>query len=147
VYLRNEQSESGAVVDFRDWQVPLGRRFRALKPWLVMRHYGADGLARHIREHVRLGRLLADRVLDDPRFELAAPPALNLVVLRLTGDDDGARTSALLEAVNASGQALLTPTVLDGRRAIRVCVGQTWTTEAHVDALWALVDGLAGSPA
>ena len=147
VYLRNEQSESGAVVDFRDWQVPLGRRFRALKPWLVMRHYGADGLARHIREHVRLGRLLADRVLDDPRFELAAPPALNLVVLRLTGDDADVRTTALLEAVNASGQALLTPTVLDSRPAIRICVGQTWTTEAHVDALWALVDGLAGSPA
>ena len=138
-YLRNEQSESGAVVDFRDWQVPLGRRFRALKPWLVMRHYGADGLARHIREHVRLGRLLADRVLDDPRFELAAPPALDLVVLRVTGDDADARTSALLEAVNASGQALLTPTVLDGRPAIRICVGQTWTAEAHVDALWALL--------
>jgi aromatic-L-amino-acid decarboxylase len=145
VYLRNEQSESGAVVDFRDWQVPLGRRFRALKPWLVMRHYGADGLARHIREHVRLGRLLADRVLGDPRFELAAPPALNLVVLRCTGDGADARTSALLEAVNASGQALLTPTVLDGRPAIRICVGQTWTTEAHVDALWSLLDRLAGS--
>ena len=54
------------VVDFRDWQIPLGRRFRALKPWFVMRHYGADGLARHVREHVRLGRLVADRVLDDP---------------------------------------------------------------------------------
>lgn len=139
-YLRNEQSESGAVVDFRDWQIPLGRRFRSLKPWLVMRHYGADGLARHVREHVRLGRLLADRVLADTRFELAAPPALNLVVLRLTGDDADARTTALLDAVNASGQALLTPTVLDGRPAIRICVGQTWTTEAHVDALWSLLE-------
>jgi aromatic-L-amino-acid decarboxylase len=145
-YLRNEQSEAGAVIDFRDWQVPLGRRFRALKPWLVMRHYGADGLATHIREHVRLGRLLADRVLDDPRFELAAPPALNLVVLRLTGADADVRTSALLEAVNASGEALLTGTVLDGRPAMRICVGQTWTTEAHVDALWDLLDEcLAGS--
>jgi aromatic-L-amino-acid/L-tryptophan decarboxylase len=139
VYLRNEQSESGAVIDFRDWQVPLGRRFRALKPWLVMRHYGAEGLAGHIREHVRLGRLLADRVLDHPGFELAAPPALNLVVLRLTGDDADARTSAALDAVNASGRALLTPTVLDGRPAIRVCIGQTWTTEDHVDALWELL--------
>ncbi len=135
-YLRNEQSESGAVIDFRDWQVPLGRRFRALKPWLVMRHYGSEGLATHVREHVRLGRLLADRVLADARFELAAPPALNLVVLRVAGADADARTAALLEAVNASGRALLTPTVLDGRPAIRVCVGQTWTTEAHVDALW-----------
>jgi len=145
-YLRNEQSESGAVVDFRDWQIPLGRRFRALKPWLVMRHYGSEGLARHIREHVRLGRLLADRVLADPRVELAAPPALNLVVLRVTGDDADARTTGLLEAVNAMGKALLTPTVLDGRPAIRICVGQTWTTEAHVDALWSLLDRLLGTP-
>lgn len=145
-YLRNEQSESGAVIDFRDWQIPLGRRFRALKPWLVMRHYGSDGLARHIREHVRLGRLLADRVLADPRLELAAPPALNLVVLRATGDDADARTTALLQAVNATGQALLTPTVLDGRPAIRICVGQTWTTEAHVDALWSLLDRLLDAP-
>jgi aromatic-L-amino-acid/L-tryptophan decarboxylase len=138
-YLRNEQSESGAVVDFRDWQVPLGRRFRALKPWMVMRHYGAEGLAGHVREHVRLARLLADRVLDDPHFELAAPPALNLVVLRCAGADAAARTTALLEAVNASGRALLTPTVLDGRPAIRICVGQTWTTGAHFDALWELL--------
>jgi aromatic-L-amino-acid/L-tryptophan decarboxylase len=138
-YLRNEQSDAGAVLDFRDWQVPLGRRFRALKPWLVMRHYGADGLATHVREHVRLARTLADRVLDDPHFELAAPPALNLVVLRCTGADAAARTTALLDAVNASGEALLTPTVLDGRPAIRICVGQTWTTEAHVDALWDLL--------
>ena len=138
-YLRNEQSEAGSVVDFRDWQVPLGRRFRALKPWLVMRHYGAEGLARHVREHVRLGRLLADRVLDDDRFTFAAPPALNLVCLRLTGDEADARTTALAETINGSGRALVTPTVLDGRPAIRVCVGQTWTTEAEVDALWGLL--------
>ncbi len=138
-YLRNAQSESGAVLDLRDWQIPLGRRFRALKPWFVLRHYGAEGLAGHVREHVRLARVLADRVLGDPGFELAAPPALNLVVLRCTGADADARTTALLEAVNASGEALLTPTSLDGRPAIRICVGQTWTTEAHVDALWALL--------
>ncbi len=141
-YLRNEASEAGAVVDFRDWQIPLGRRFRALKPWMVMRHYGAEGLARHVREHVRLGRLLADRVLDDERFEFAAPPALNLVCVRLTGDDTDARTAALADAVNASGQALVTPTVLDGRPAIRLCVGQTWTTEEHVDALWELLTSM-----
>jgi aromatic-L-amino-acid decarboxylase len=139
-YLRNDASDAGAVVDFRDWQIPLGRRFRALKPWFVMRHYGAEGLARHVREHVRLARLLADRVLADARFELVAPPALNLVCLRLTGDDGDARTATLVEAINRSGQALVTPTVLDGRPAMRICVGQTWTTEAEVDALWGLVD-------
>ena len=134
------------MVDFRDWQIPLGRRFRALKPWFVMRHYGADGLARHVREHVRLGRIVADRVLDDPRFELAAPPALNLVCLRLSGGDSDARTSALIEAVNASGEALVTPTVLDDRPAMRICVGQTWTTEAEVEALWSLLDRLVADP-
>ena len=139
-YLRNVASDAGAVVDFRDWQIPLGRRFRALKPWFVMRHYGAEGLARHVREHVRLSRLLADRVLDDRRFELVAPPALNLVCLRLTGDDGDARTVTLVEEVNRSGEALVTPTVLDGRPAMRICVGQTWTTEAEVDALWGLLD-------
>ena len=138
-YLRNAASDAGAVVDFRDWQIPLGRRFRALKPWFVMRHYGSEGLAHHVREHVRLARLLADRVLADDRFELAAPPALNLVCLRLAGDGDGTRTLALADSVNATGAALVTPTVLDGRWAIRVCVGQTWTTEAHVDALWGLL--------
>lgn len=138
-YLRNDATEAGGVVDFRDWQIPLGRRFRALKPWLVMRHYGADGLARHVREHVRLGRVLADRILDDGRFEFAAPPALNLVCFRLTGDDPDARTSALADAINGSGRALVTPTVLDGRPAIRICVGQTWTTEVEVDALWDLI--------
>ncbi len=143
-YLRNAASDAGAVVDFRDWQVPLGRRFRALKPWFVMRHYGREGLARHIREHVRLGHVVADHVLDDARFELAAPPALNLVCLRCTGEDADVRTTALTQAVNASGEALVTPTVLDDRPAMRICVGQTWTTEAEVDALWALVDRLAG---
>ena len=138
-YLRNEASDSGAVVDFRDWQIPLGRRFRALKPWFVMRHYGADGLGRHVREHVRLGRLLADRVLDDPRLELAAPPALNLVCLRVSGDDGDRRTRRLVEDVNASGRALVTPTELGGRPAMRVCIGQTRTTEAEVDALWSLL--------
>lgn len=142
-YLRNEQSEGGTAVDFRDWQIPLGRRFRALKPWLVMRHYGREGLAAHVREHVRLGRLLADRVLDDPRFELAAPPALNLVCLRLTGDDADSRTTALADAVNRSGRALVTPTVLADRPAIRICVGQTRTTGDEVDALWALLGEFA----
>ena len=104
-----------------------------------MSHYGVDGLSRHGREHVRLGGLLAGRILDDDRFEFAAPPALNLVCFRVTGADADARTTALCEAVNRSGQALLTPTVLADRPAIRICVGQTGTTEAEVDALWSLL--------
>ncbi len=147
-YLRNEASDTGMAIDFRDWQIPLGRRFRSLKPWFIMRHYGRDGLATHVREHVRLGRLVADRVLADPRFEFAAPPSLNLVCLRLAGEGSepsaaDARTTALIDALNRSGKVLVTPTVLDHRPAMRICVGQTWTTETEVDALWELLDRTA----
>jgi aromatic-L-amino-acid decarboxylase len=139
-YLRNRASESGEVIDFRDWQIPLGRRFRALKLWLVLRHYGAAGLRAHIREHVRLAGLLEGWVVADDRFELAAPRVLNLVCFRLAGPEDG-RTRRLMEAVNASGRAFLTHTVLrdaDGREryTIRMCVGSTATREEHVREAW-----------
>ena len=77
-YLRNDASESGAVTDYRDWQVPLGRRFRALKLWFVLRSYGGEGLRRHLREHVRLSRQFAALVDADPRFELSAPACVEL---------------------------------------------------------------------
>ena len=77
-YLRNAASASGAVIDYRDWQVPLGRRFRALKLWFVLRHYGVEGLQHHLREHVRLARWFADQVAVHPAFELAAPVPFNL---------------------------------------------------------------------
>jgi aromatic-L-amino-acid decarboxylase len=140
-YLRNAASESGAVIDYRDWQVPLGRRFRALKLWFVLRWYGAEGLRHHVREHVRLAGELAARVEAHPRLVVAAPPRLNLVCLRHADGD--AATEALHHALNASGRVYLTHTRLDGRYVIRAVVG-AWTTEQrHVDALWSLVDELA----
>jgi aromatic-L-amino-acid decarboxylase len=140
-YLRNAASESGAVIDYRDWQVPLGRRFRALKLWFVLRWYGAEGLRHHVREHVRLAGELAARVEADPRLVVAAPPRLNLVCLRHADGD--AATEALHHALNAGGRVYLTHTRLDGRYVIRAVVG-AWTTEQrHVDALWSLVDELA----
>src|SRR5262249_8689948 len=78
-YLRNQATEAVAVIDYRDWQIPLGRRFRALKLWFVIRHYGIEGLQHHIREHVRLAQQLAGWIGQDDRFELAAPHPLNLV--------------------------------------------------------------------
>jgi aromatic-L-amino-acid/L-tryptophan decarboxylase len=80
-YLRNAASDSGAVIDYRDWQIPLGRRFRALKLWFVIRHYGAEGLRHHVREHLRLAAALAARVAEHPDFDLAAPVPLNPGVL------------------------------------------------------------------
>lgn len=140
-FLRNAASESGAVIDYRDWQVPLGRRFRALKLWFVLRWYGAEGLRHHVREHVRLAGELAARVDADDRLVLAAPADLNLVCFR-HADGDGA-TTALHEALNATGRVYLTHTRLAGHYTVRASIG-AWTTEQrHVDALWSLIDDLA----
>jgi aromatic-L-amino-acid/L-tryptophan decarboxylase len=141
-YLRDAASDSGAVVDYRDWQVPLGRRFRALKLWTVLHTYGLEGLRAHIRGHVALAAELADRVAAEPGLALAAPPSLALVCLRVETGDPGAddrATRALLAAVNASGRAFVTHTVVGGRYAIRVAVGGVATTRADVDTLWELL--------
>ena len=141
-YLRDRASESGEVVDYRDWHVPLGRRFRALKLMFVLRSYGAAGLRHHIREHLRLARELADRLDADPRFALVAPVPFALVSFRLVAGDDA--TKALARQVNDSGRYALTASELpDGTAFIRVSVGQTSTQQRHVEGLWALLDELA----
>ena len=140
-YLRNAASDSGEVVDYRDWQVPLGRRFRALKLWFVMRSYGTDGLRAHIRAHVAAAATLADRVRANPRLEMAAPLSLGLVCLRHVDGDEA--SERLLADVNSTGEAFLTHTKLDDRFVLRVAVGGTWTTASHVDRLADLFDDLA----
>jgi aromatic-L-amino-acid decarboxylase len=140
-YLRNQASESGAVIDYRDWQLPLGRRFRALKLWFVIRHYGAEGLAHHVRHHVELAEQLVDWVEGDDRFVLAAPPRLGLVCLRHVDGDEV--NQALLDAVNGSGEQYLTHTRLDDRLVLRISIGQSHTEERHVRALWDHVVRLA----
>lgn len=133
-YLRNRATESGAVIDYRDWHVPLGRRFRALKLWLVIRHYGAEGLRAHIREHVRIAQEFARWVEADDDFVLAAPAPLNLVCFRHIDGDE--RTQAVMDRVNDSGEMFLTHTKLDGRLVLRMSIGQTWTEERHVRDAW-----------
>jgi len=138
-YLRNRATESGAVIDYRDWQIPLGRRFRSLKLWFVLRSYGAEGLQEHVREHVRLARHFAERVQSDHRLELLMDPPLNLVCFRVRGATDAegdARTRALLEALNATNAVYLTHAIVHGRFVIRVSIGATRTQRRHVDALW-----------
>ncbi|MGD9988390.1 pyridoxal-dependent decarboxylase [Pseudonocardia sp.] len=138
-YLRNAASESGAVVDLRDWQVPLGRRFRALKLWAVVHAAGLEGLRAHLRGHVAAAVALAARVRAEPGVVLAAPPTLGLVCLRCVtadGGPDDAATRAVLERVNASGAAFVTHTVVDGRYVLRIAVGGVVTEAAHVEALW-----------
>ena len=140
-YLRNEASESGQVIDYRDWQIPLGRRFRALKLWFVMRSYGVEGLRAHIRAHVDAAGMLADRVAAHPGLVHAAPLSLGLVCFRHVDGDEASKR--LLEAVNATGEAFLTHTLLSDRYVLRVAVGGTWTTAAHVERLADLLDELA----
>jgi aromatic-L-amino-acid decarboxylase len=152
-YLRNAATESGAVVDYRDWQVPLGRRFRALKLWFVLRWYGVDGVREHIRTGVRLAQRFAAAVRDDDRFEVVAPHPLSLVCFRLR---DGAGTDAaagdtanetLLRAVNATGRCLLTHTRVAGRYVLRLAVGAPATREEHVDEVWRLIQAAATAEA
>lgn len=133
-YLRNRASESGAVFDYRDWQVPLGRRFRALKLWFVIRHYGVEGLRHHIRRHVALARELARWISASTDFELAVQPPLNLVCFRHRRGD--ALNRELLERLNQSGRLYLTPTTLQGRYTLRLCIGQTHTELRHVERAW-----------
>ncbi len=140
-YLKNRATESGAVIDYRDWQVALGRRFRALKLWFVVRHYGVEGLRYHVRRHVELAQRFRSWVEVDERFELAAPAPLNLVCFRHRGGDDLNRE--LLERLNRSGELYLTHTVLDGRYTLRLCVGQTRTEERHVVDAWRRVQETA----
>ena len=133
-YLRNKATESGAVIDYRDWQVPLGRRFRSLKLWFVIRHYGVEGLRYHIRRHVALAQEFAAWVRDDSRFELAAPAPLNLVCFRHRAGDQF--NEALMDQLNRSGDLYLTHTKLNDRFTLRLSVGQTSTEARHVKRAW-----------
>ena len=141
-YLQDKASESGAVIDYRDWHVPLGRRFRALKLWFTLRSFGAEGIRLKIREHVEAAQTLAERLENDTRFELVAPTPFALVCFRHVKGD--AATDRLAASINASGRAYLTASTLpDGSSFIRVSIGQTETRRHHVEALAQLIDEYA----
>ncbi|GAB2950371.1 pyridoxal-dependent decarboxylase [Micromonospora polyrhachis] len=140
-YLRNAATESGAVLDYRDWQVPLGRRFRALKLWFVLRSYGVEGLRAHIRSGVELAAWFADQVRADERFELVAPHPFSLVCFRLRAGDES--SAALLARLNATGRIYLTHTRVAGRYTLRLAVGSPLTRKEDVFDAWRLVSELA----
>lgn len=140
-YLRNAASDAGEVVDLRDWGVALGRRFRALKLWFVLRSYGADGLAALVERSAALADDLGERVAAHPALDLVVPARLALVCLAHRGGDGA--TQALIDAVNATG-ALATHTRLDGRLVLRVSTGQARTEARHLDEVWAAIDAAAG---
>jgi aromatic-L-amino-acid decarboxylase len=136
-YLRNRATESGAVLDYRDWGIPLGRRFRALKLWFVIRAYGAEGLRRHIRTGVALAQEFAGWIKADTQFELCAPVPLDLVCFRLRAGDRA--TEQLRDALNASGKMYLTHTSLSGKTVLRMAIGGTYTERRHVERAWQLI--------
>jgi aromatic-L-amino-acid decarboxylase len=140
-YLRNRPTESGAVIDYRDWHIPLGRRFRALKLWMVIRHYGVEGLREHVRGHVALAREFAGWVRDSGDFELAVEPLLNLVCFRHRGGDE--MNMEIMEELNSGGEIYLTHTKLDGTVTLRFSIGQTNTRRRHVERAWRLISEAA----
>ena len=142
-YLRNQATESGAVIDYRDWHIQLGRRFRSLKLWFVIRHYGVEGLQHHIRQHVQLAQQFAKWVRSDDRFELAAPAPLNLVCFRHKAGD--AANQTIMDRLNKSGDLFLTHTKLHGKLTLRLCVGQTNTQQRHVENAWKRIQEEADS--
>ena len=136
-YLRNRATESGQVIDYRDWHVPLGRRFRALKLWFVIRHYGAEGLRAHVRSSVELAEWFAAQVAASEEFDLAAPVSVGLVCFRHRAGD--AFNQTLMERLNQSGALYLTHTRLDERLVLRLAVGAPATRRGHVEAAWARI--------
>lgn len=146
-YLRDAHSEAGAVVDYRDWHVPLGRRLRALKLWFVIRHYGAEGLRAHIRRHIALAELIESRLRADPRFSIPFPRSLALVCFRVADSDQA--TAAVIDRVNRTRRVLITPTKVPltpgGPPGTigRISVGTTTTDAAAVEILLAELSAAA----
>jgi aromatic-L-amino-acid decarboxylase len=145
-------NETPGVTDYNEWSVPLGRRFRALKLWFVIRHYGVEALQEKIRNHVAWAQDLAATVAADPDFERVSTPILALFTFRycpagFAGDDAvlDDLNARLLEAVNASGRLYLTQTRHGGRFVLRFQVGQTDTTREDVTAAWTAIREIAAA--
>jgi aromatic-L-amino-acid/L-tryptophan decarboxylase len=136
-YLKNKATEEGAVFDYRDWHTQLGRRFRSLKLWFVIRHYGVEGLQFHIRKHVDLALKFAQWVVKSENFALVTNPPFNLVCFRFKGSDE--QNMALMNTINQSGKVYFTHTKLNGKIVLRLSVGQTNTELRHIEEVWKLI--------
>ncbi len=132
-YLRDPTAPDVGQMNLRDWQIPLGRRFRALKLWFVIRSYGAEGLQAHVRHHVALSQEFAAWIERHERLDLAFPARLNLVGFRHRDGDEA--TGKLFERINGSGHALVSHTRVWGRFVIRASIGGTYTKARHVEIL------------
>jgi aromatic-L-amino-acid decarboxylase len=140
-YLRNTATESDAVIDYRDWHSPLGRRFRSLKLWSVIRWYGAEGMRAHVRNGIALAEHFASLVEADDRFEIVTDHKFSLVCFRLRGEDGP--NEELLQKLNAAGEIYLTHTRVRGNYTLRFAIGAVQTERRHVDAAWAAIQAAA----
>jgi aromatic-L-amino-acid decarboxylase len=122
------------AVNLSEYSLALGRRFRSLKLWFVLRYFGREGIARILRGHMTMARDLAGQIAADSRFELAAPVLFSLVCFRYRGTDDENRD--LLERINASGRAFLSGTTLHGKFVLRLAIGNVATTGEDVRQTW-----------
>lgn len=147
--LKNKDTEYGDVIDYKDWQIALSRRFRALKLWIVICRYGSNYLMMHIRSDIKLAQYFESLVRNDKdkHFELVVPRKFALVCFRLKpigGDGNAiAVNKKLLEAINSSGQAYMTHAVIGGTFAIRCAIGGSLTQKCHIDSLWKLIQNKA----
>ncbi|CAK7349968.1 unnamed protein product [Dovyalis caffra] len=144
-YLRNNPSESDSVVDFKDWQIGTGRRFKSLRLWLVLRSHGTANLQSHIRSDIRMAKTFERLLKSDPRFEIVVPRQFALVCFRLNPDNQcrfdhtELLNRKLLESVNSTGRVYMTHTIVGGVYILRFAVGATLTEESHVAAAWKLI--------
>ena len=142
-YLKNKATESGEVIDYMDWSIPLGRKFRGLKLWQVINYYGINGMQEYIREHVVNTQELKKWIEKNNNFEIVAPVPLNLICFRhIKGNDFNEK---LLKALNDSGKIYLTHTKVNGQYIIRFSIGQSTTTLDHIKKSWELITKTAES--
>ena len=144
-----QAAEQDRAVNLSEYSLALGRRFRSLKLWFVLRYFGREGISRVLRGHMEMARSLAQQIEADPRFEVAAPVLFSLVCFRYLGSDQDNRD--LLERINSSGRAFLSGTTLHGKFVLRLAIGNVATTGDDVRQTWEWIRSLAipatGSPA
>jgi aromatic-L-amino-acid/L-tryptophan decarboxylase len=143
---------TGLVNDYKDWGIALGRRFRALKLWFVIRSFGVEGLQDKLRWHIRLARALEEKIKKEKGFEILAPVNFNLICFRYI-PDNLIETAAindfneqLLKSLNMTGKIYLTHTKINENYALRMVIGQTYVQEEHIDKAWALIKEKAKGP-
>jgi aromatic-L-amino-acid/L-tryptophan decarboxylase len=153
--LKNKASESKQVVDYKDWQIALSRRFRAMKLWMVIRSYGVSGLREYIRKHVNMAKDFEALLCANNNFEVVVPRNFAMVCFRISplalanvanecSDEEVNRLNKqLLESLNGAGRVFMTHTVLEGVYVIRVAIGATLTDDKHISMLWDMVQNHA----